>query len=62
MAFVEFRGLTWPKDAAQMTDVYTIRKICLRSLGALVTLPQFAMMKSVEELDKWFDDQMLGSP
>jgi len=50
------------KDEVSETDVYTIRKICLRSLGALVTLPQFTTMKRVEELDGWFDDQMLGGP
>lgn len=42
-------------------DVYAIRAICLSSLQTLVTSPNFEAMKSVEELDQWFDDRMLGS-
>jgi hypothetical protein len=42
------------------TDLYTIRQICLSSLQMLATSPDFAAIKSVEELDQWFDDRMLG--
>jgi hypothetical protein len=42
------------------TDLYTIRAICLSSLQTLATLPDFAAMKGVEDLDRWFEDRMLG--
>lgn len=48
------------KNDVSESDVYTIRAVCLSSLQTLVTSPHFAEMKSVEELDQWFDDQMLG--
>jgi hypothetical protein len=42
------------------TDMYTIRGICLSSLQTLATSPDFSAMKSVEDLDQWFEDRMLG--
>lgn len=48
------------KNEISETDVYTIREICLRSLLTLTTSSEFTGMKSVEELDQWFDDRMLG--
>ena len=43
-------------------DLYTIRAICLSSLQTLATSSDFAGMKCIEQLDKWFDDRMLGAP
>ena len=48
------------KNEISETDLYTIREICLRSLFTLTTSSEFTGMKCVEELDQWFDDQMLG--
>ncbi len=48
------------KNDVSETDAYLIRAICLRSLHTLVTSTAFATMNKVDELDQWFDDQMLG--
>jgi len=48
------------KSEISETDLETIREICMRSLLALATSPDFAGMKNVGDLDQWFDDRMLG--
>jgi hypothetical protein len=50
------------KNDVSETDLYTIRAVCLSSLQTLITSSNFTEMNSVEELDRWFDDRMLGGP
>jgi hypothetical protein len=47
-------------DVAE-AELMTLRNICLSTLFALTTSPAFANMKSVEELEQWFNDRMLGA-
>jgi len=42
-------------------EVESIREVCLNTLIALATLPAFAKMTSVDELEEWFKDRMLGA-
>jgi hypothetical protein len=42
-------------------EVESIREVCLNTLFALATLPAFAKMASVDELEEWFKDRMLGA-
>jgi hypothetical protein len=42
-------------------ELGSFRNICLSALFALSTLPAFEDMKSVEELEQWFNDRMLGA-
>jgi hypothetical protein len=43
-------------------EVESIREVCLSTLFALATLPAFVNMTSVDELEGWFKDRMLGAP
>jgi hypothetical protein len=48
------------EDKVSQTDIYTIRGICLKTLLTLTLSSAFLGMKSVDELDQWFDNRMLG--
>ena len=43
-------------------EVESIREVCLSTLFALATPPAFVNMTSVDELEGWFKDRMLGAP
>ena len=43
------------------SDLEMIRFLCMNTLYALLSLKPFANMTSVEELEQWFKDRMLGA-
>lgn len=44
-----------------LSDLELIRFLCMNTLIALLTLKPFANMTSVEDLEQWFKDRMLGA-
>jgi hypothetical protein len=50
------------EDQVAKSDLIRIWQICMLALRVITTWPTFTSMSTAEELDKWFEDRMLGSP
>jgi hypothetical protein len=42
-------------------EVEAIMELCLSTLFALATKPEFIEMTTIEQLEEWFKDRMLGA-
>jgi hypothetical protein len=50
------------EDQIAKSDLIRIWQFCMLALSAIATRPEFGDMSTAEELDRWFEDRMLGSP